>query len=169
MNPSITDNAVYRALGGFLSSAFGCQVIRGQVNEVSMPQGTFILMNDVWKKALSTNAHAYTKKNSGQVSIKTPIEYCIQVNFYGEGSGEMASTFITLSQDAYAFDGFPAGIKILYATLLKQDPLITGEKNFLERWATEVHIQINPTVTTPADYAEELIVSVNLANGKIIS
>lgn len=162
ITPSITDNAVYRALGGYLSSCFECTVIRGQVNDTPMPQGSFILMNDVWKKALATNSHEYGEDSQ---DIKTHTEYCIQVDFYGENSGEMAQSFITLIQDSHAFYAFPAGIKPLYATDPRQIPLVTGEKNYLERWTTEVHLQFNPTVTTPVAMIDELPVFPILANG----
>jgi len=166
ISPNITDDAVYRALGGFLSSCFECTVIRGQVNDVSMPQGTFIQMSDVWKKALATNAHRYYGEGEdGKNETRTRTEYCIQVDFYGEGSGDMAQAFLTLSQDDYTFQYFPAGIKLLYATDPREIPLITGEKNYLERWTTEAHLQINPTVTTPVTMIEELPVFPILANG----
>lgn len=162
ITPSITDNAVYQALGGYLSSCFECAVIRGQVNDTPMPQGNFILMNDVWKKALATNSREYGEASQ---DIKTHTEYCIQVDFYGEKSGEMAQTFLMLIQDSHSFYAFPAGIKPLYATDPRQIPLITGEKNYLERWTTEVHLQFNPTVTTPVVMIDELPVFPILANG----
>lgn len=162
--PDITDNAVYAALGRFLSSLFGITVIRGQVNDVSMPQGDFILMNDVWKKALSTNSRHYDF-NESTAGIKTHTEYCIQVDFYGEGAGDRAQTFLNLVQDEYAFQSFPDGIKPLYATEPRQIPLITAEKNYLERWTTEVHLQFNPTVTTQIVLIDGLPVSTILANG----
>ena len=37
----------------------------------------------------------------------------------------------------------------------QQIPLISGEKQFVERWKTEAKIQINPVVSVPMDFFSE--------------
>lgn len=167
MNPSITNKQVFVALGNFLKSMFSCDVIIGEVNLVSMPQGSFILMNDVAKRRVSQNHPSYSL--DGNQQVKTPTQYDIQLDFYGADAGEMSQTFLMLWNDGYAYDHLPTSIKPLYCDDPKQIPLITGEENYLERWVTTAHIQYNPTVTVPVDLIEDIPVYVNLANGKVIS
>ena len=164
MNTSITNKQVFVALGNFLKSMFSCDVIIGEVNLVSMPQGSFILMNDVGKRRLSTNAHSYSSE--GEMSVSTATEYRIQLDFYGADSGDMCQSFISLANDLYAYESFPERIKPLYTSEPMQIPLVTGEENFLEQWTTEIHLQINPTVTVPVTLIDELSVTIILANGE---
>lgn len=166
-SPNITNNAVFTALGDFLSVLFDCDIIKGEVNLVSMPQGSFILMNDVGKRRISQNHPSYSI--DGNQQVKTPTQYDIQLDFYGADAGEMSQTFLMLWNDGYAYDHLPASIKPLYCDDLKQISLITGEENYLERWTTTAHIQYNPAVTVPVNLIEDIPVYVKLANGKVIS
>ena len=166
-SPNITNNAVFTALGDFLSVLFDCDIIKGEVNYVSMPQGSFILINDVGKRRISQNHPSYSSDGSQQV--KTPTQYDIQLDFYGADAGEMSQTFLMLWNDGYAYDCLPTSIKPLYCDDPKQISLITGEENYLERWTTTVHIQYNPAVTVPVNLIEDIPVYVKLANGKVIS
>lgn len=166
MTPSITNKQVFVALGNFLKSMFSCDVIIGEVNLVSMPQGSFILMNDVAKRRVSQNHPSYSI--DGEEQVKTPTEYQIQVDFYGADSGDMCQTFLNMFNDRWAWEQFPKTIKPLFCDDPRQIPLITGETNYLERWVTTAHIQYNPTVTVPVILIDDLPVSVYLANGKVI-
>lgn len=162
ISPSITNDAVFTALRAFLLSFVDCEVRQAELNGVPMPQGSFIVMDDIGKKRLSTNAHSYA--DTGQ-TILTPTEFRIQLDFYGEDAADMSQTFLSLFNDGYAYDFFPKNIKPLYADDPREIALVSGEENYVSRWTTEAHLQINPTVTTPIALIEELPVFPILANG----
>lgn len=168
MTPSITNEAVFTALRTFLLTIFDCEVRQGNQNLVPMPQGSYVLMTDMGKRASSTNSHVYSTDNSGQVEITTPTEYTIQLDFYGEDAADMCQTYLALIQDSYAYEKFPATVRPLYTTPPREIAMIDGEENYIARYTTDLHLQFNPVITTPADYAEELIIDINLANGKVI-
>lgn len=165
ISPSITNDAVFTALRAFLLSFVDCEVRQAEMNDVSMPQGGFIVMDDIGKKRISTNTHSYA--DTGQ-TILTPTEFRIQLDFYGEDAADMAQTFLSLFNDGYAYDFFPKGIKPLYADDPREIALVSGEENYVSRWTTEAHLQINPTVTLPVPVIEDIPVSVIIANGRVI-
>ena len=166
MTPDITERDVKKALGDFLSGLFSCEIVLGQENLVPMPQGSFILIDNVAKRQLSTNSHSYS--DGSGMAVKTATEYRLQIDFYGSDAGDMAQAFLMLFNDGYAYEAFPDGIKPLYADSPKEIPLITAEKNYLSRWTMDVFIQYNPTVTASVGFIGDIPVSVNLANKVIL-
>lgn len=162
MKPDIQDDAAMTALWTFLSVMFpDIEVIEAQQNRVSPPRGAFIMMTPIAKERLSTNLRTYTdtKKQKTQNTIM-PTQYTIQVDFYGAGSADRVQTFCTLFFDYYASDSFPENVRPLFATDPQQIPVFFGEKQYVERWKTEVKIQINPVVSTPMDFFTDVDVSV---------
>ena len=129
------------------------EVIQAQDNNVPPPKSAFITMNNVGKRRLATNSRSYTDTEDQQTqNTIMPTEYTIQVDFYGEGAGERAQTLSALFFDYFAYDAFPENIKPLFAADPHQIPLITGEKNYLERWSMDVKIQYNPVISTPMKF-----------------
>ena len=156
MIPSISDSDVFTALRTFLLLLFPeIEIVQSQNNNVAPPKGAFITMNNVGKRRLATNSRSYTdtKKQKTQ-DVAMPTEYTIQVDFYGERAGDRAQTLSALFFDYVAYDIFPESIKPLYATDPFQIPLITGEKNYLERWSMDVKIQYNPVISTPMKFID---------------
>lgn len=160
----ITDYDVFKALRTFLMLIFpGIEIVRTQVDNVPMPIGAFIAMNDKGRRRLATNIRTYTDPVTvtGTQNIMAMTESVIQVDFYGAGSAQRCQTFCTLFRDLYAVDNFPSNIWPLFATDPSQTPLIAGEEGFIERWRCEAHIQINPVVNTPMQFFDEGTVTVN--------
>ena len=154
MIPSISDSDVFTALRMFLMMMFpSVEVIQAQDNNVPPPKGAFITMNNVGKRRLATNSRSYTDTEDQQTQDTVmPTEYSVQVDFYGEEAGERAQTLSALFFDYVAYDSFPDNIKPLYASDPFQIPLITGEKNYRERWSMDVKIQYNPVISTPMTF-----------------
>lgn len=144
----ITESDVIDVVGKFLRQLFECTVIKGQVNRVSMPHGSFIVMMPIFRKALSMNVKTVKETSS---DIMTPTELTMQLDFYGDNAGDMAQIFLNCIHDDFAFRFFPLGIKPLYTSDIRQLPFITGEKNYLDRWSTDLTLQFNPTVEVPED------------------
>ena len=165
MTPSITDNDVFTALRSFLLLILpsGTEVMQAQDNNVPMPVSGFVTMNNVNKKRLATNVHEYrrTVAPDGFRDVLTPTQYTIQLDFYGESSGDWAAVAQMMLRDEYATSNFPDGIKPLYADDPIQMPLIDGEMNYTQRWKLQAVLQYNPTVSMAQQFASQINVHVN--------
>lgn len=146
--PDITEAAVIKVLGDFISGLVDCPVMRAQANRVSFPVGDFILMTPVHRTALATNIDTNTQTTQ---SAQRSTQVDVQVDCYGSSAGDRAQTLVTLLRDTYACDAMMGtGVQPLYASDVSQMPLITGEEQYLDRWRFEASLQIGPTITTPA-------------------
>lgn len=155
---SILEANIFTALRAFILSVVDCEVIRAQVNRVSMPKGDFIALTPVSSVALETNIDTSGATSN---SIKRPVQINVQIDFYGLNSADRAMTVSTLFRDDYACQSFTASgfdIQPLYAEDAHQMPLISGEEQYVERWTFEVAIQANPILTITQQSANALIV-----------
>lgn len=155
---SILETNIFTSLRTFILSVVDCEVIRSQVNRVSMPKGDFIALTPVSSMALETNTDTY---NATTNSIKRPVQLNVQVDCYGAKAADRALTIATLFRDDYAcqsFIGSGFDIQPLYAEDAHQMPLISGEEQYIERWTFEVAIQANPIVTITQQSANALVV-----------
>lgn len=143
----ITETAVIKALGDFISGIVSCPVLRAQANRVSMPVGDFIMMTPTNALPLSTNVEAFTDTTK---TVERATQFTVQVDSYGVRANERAVTIATLLRDDVACASFAASgfdIQPLYAGDAHQMPLITGEEQYLERWTFEAVLQFNPVLT----------------------
>ncbi|MDE3023799.1 MAG: hypothetical protein KGI54_18440, partial [Pseudomonadota bacterium] len=156
--PNITESNVLNALRNYLLTIVGCEVIRGQVNRVSMPKGDFIVLTPIQRVALSTNVDEYVAASSKK-TIERPIKFTVQIDCYGGAAGERAQTISMLLRDENStlnFAGSGFDIATLYADDPQQMPLLTGENQYLERWTFNAIIQMNPIVNIYQDFATSL-------------
>lgn len=153
--PDVTEQAVIKALGDFLTSIVDCPVLRSQVNRVAMPVGDVIYMTPLTRTALSVSVDKFVAPNMN-ISRSTQID--VQIDCYGAQSGDRAQTIATLLRDGYAANAMPANVQPLYAGDPRQLPLVDGEEQYVERWTFEAALQIAPVVTVPQDSATSIVV-----------
>ncbi len=157
----ITDYDVFKALRGFVMSLFpDVDVVRTLVDDVPMPKGAFVAMNDVGRQRIATNITEYHDPggDEGEKRITMKTDYAIQLDFYGDGSAQRAQIFSTLFFDSYAYDFMPENIKPLHCTDPVKTALITGEEKFMERWRMTAHLQINPVVTVKEKFFDTVTI-----------
>ena len=163
MQISITDQDIFAALRTFLISIVpgATEVVQEQDNQVAMPLGGFVGMNNVGSKRLDTNVTTYTPgtDNPGSKSVQVATQYTMQLDFYGPSAGDWANTAQILFRDEYATDLFPENIQPLYADDPVQIPLVDGEAQYEQRWKLNAVLQYNPIVTVDQDFAVELAVT----------
>lgn len=147
----IDDSLIFQALGDFLTDILpGVPVYIAQVNRVPMPKGPFVLITSVSKERLAYTENRYTDTEDVQTqNVKARMQYTMQVDFYGAGSGNNAQTFVNLINNDYAYYAFPDDIKPLVSGEPTQIPLVSGEKQYVERWKVDTRIQYNPTASVP--------------------
>ena len=154
--PSIAIDTVIEALGAFIQPFVGTtQIIRAQVNRVSLPPGTFVELTEISSADLEVPRQWYDGVNS-QLDFIGPKRIMIQADFYGESSGDWCAAVKTVWRTAYATAQFPVGIAPLYCDDGHEIPLVTGEEQYLRRWALSCSLQYNPIVIVPQQAAETL-------------
>lgn len=165
MNISITDQAVFKALGDFLEAALpvNTEIIQLQDNQVPMPRGAFVGMNNAGTKRLSTNVSKYQPgagDTAGQKDILTPTQYTMQVEFYGADAASWANIVQALFRDEWTTLVMPPNIQPLYADDPIQIPLVDGEAQYTQRWQLNAVMQFNPVVGVPQQFADQLSIGV---------
>ena len=155
--PSIALDSVFDALGAFIQPFVGrTQVIRAQVNRVAMPPGSFVELTEISSTDLEVPRVWNSRAFPGQRNIIGPKRLMIQADFYGESSGDWCAAIKTVWRTPYATAQFPLGIAPLYCDDGHEAPLITGEEQYLRRWALTMSVQYNPAIAVPVQSADTL-------------
>lgn len=152
---SITVDQVIDALRAFiLPITAPAQVVRGQVNRVSLPANPCVVLTEILQTDLSVPATDY-QPTDDTATIEGPTKIDIQIDFYGQQAGEFCKAVKTAFRSQWGFDQFPAGIKPLYTSDGMQSPLITGEQQYESRWTLTASLQYNPVITVPQQFADD--------------
>jgi hypothetical protein len=153
---SITVDTVIDALGDFLEPFVnGAEIIRAQVNRVSMPHLPCVVLTELFHIDLRVPSQDYDEVND-EALLSASNRLDIQVDFYGDSAGDYCRSVETAFRTMWGFDTFPAGIKPLYTSDGIQSPLISGEQQYTPRWTLTVSMQYNPIVSVPQQFADEL-------------
>jgi hypothetical protein len=147
---------VIEALGAFIQPFVGAaQIIRGQVNRVAPPNGSFVELTELFMSDLEYPRGWYDTINQQQ-DIIGPKRIDIQTDFYGSASGDWCSAVKNALRSSYGVAQFPAGIAPLYTDDGREAPLITGEEQYERRWVLMCVLQFNPIVIVPLQSANVL-------------
>jgi hypothetical protein len=163
--PSVAVDDVIDALKAYLAPfCIGAEVVRGQVNRVSMPPGPCVILTEILSVDLSTPITDMIPAGI-TANITGPKQIDVQIDFYGASAGDFAAATKNAFRAGYGFEKFPATVKPLYMSDAHQHPLTTGEQQYESRWTATASMQYNPTVTVPQDYADAATMnSINLVN-----
>ncbi|MDR1312000.1 MAG: hypothetical protein LBK01_09075 [Burkholderiaceae bacterium] len=147
---SPTQEQIYTALGNFIVSLTGAQVVQGWANLVPAPQGGYILMAVLSRRRLATNERIYIRPedddDTGQVLMKESVQITIQIDCFGEQSAEWAQILSTALRDEMACDALQPLMQPLYADEPRNTPIVNESQQYEQRWIVEAHFQINPVV-----------------------
>ncbi len=158
--PSIAIDAVIDALKAFLQPFVGSnQIVRGQVNRVSMPLSGFVVLTELLEVDLET-PNTTQDGDNGQTIITAPTQINIQMDIYGPQAGDQCKAIKTVFRSIYAPAQFPDGIKPLFCSDGLQSPLISGEEQWESRFTATASLQYNPSVAVPQQSADTLAVEV---------
>lgn len=143
-------------VGNFIVSIVpaGTPVLRGPIDRAAYPNIDFVLMTPVFRDPLRTTI-VTDDPDAGMASWEQGTKVELQVDLYGDTFGaDWCAMFSTMWKTEYACDALGAICSPLYTDGGRQIPLVTGEEQYLERWAVRTFLQYNPTVSTPQDYAD---------------
>ncbi len=153
---SIAVDTVIEAIGAFIQPFVSpAQIIRSEVNRVAMPTGSFVELTELMQSDLEYPRTWYDNTNL-QTNILGPKRIAVQADFYGPLSGDWCACVKQAFRSTYGTALFPAGIAPLYTDDGHQAPLITGEEQYLRRWALTMQLQYNPVVIIDAQSADVL-------------
>ena len=99
--------------------------------------------------------------SAGTISIDQSTEVVIQLDVHGPNSADNAQVISMLIRDDYAVQQFNgSGVSPLYADVPKQVPFNNAEQQYEDRWIIDVHLQIDPSVIIPVEFADSADVNV---------
>lgn len=154
--PSIVVDTVIDALADFIKPfIIGGQIVRAQVNRVPMPPSPCAVLTELLQTDLSVPITDYDP-DENIATITGPAQIDIQIDFYGAQASEYCKAVKTAFRSQWGFDQFPANVKPLYTSDGRQTPLVTGEQQWESRWTLTVHMQYNPAITVPQQFADEI-------------
>jgi len=142
-------------------SAFGVEVILGQVNRVPQPQSPdFIVMWAIGRERLETNVDTY-QNVPGNTAYVNHTRVNFQLDVHGPNSANNVQIITTLFRDDYAIENFIATnafpVTPLYADDPRQMPFVNAEDQYENRWVIDAVVQADQTVTgVPTQFAAAL-------------
>lgn len=99
--------------------------------------------------------------SAGSKLVETDVEVVMQVDLHGPNSADAAAVLQSLFRDAYAADQLePLGVSPLYADDPRQAPFISAAAEYENRWMVDLHMQVNPTVLVPQQFADAVELTV---------
>lgn len=101
--------------------------------------------------------------SAGTQQLEQDTELVLQLDVHGPLGADNAQIISTTFRDGYAVGLFAlSGLDItpLYSDDPRQMPFINAEKAYEDRWAVDLHLQVNPVVTIPQQFADATDVDV---------
>lgn len=166
---SLTESNTLQALGNFLVSVLptGTAVVVGQDNLVASPQAAnYAVMTPILRTRLATNWTDYSDgyPSNPQTRADThATQVTVQVDTFGPASADNAHLIQTLLRSDWGADQFVTsgfGVSPLYTSDPRQLKFTDESSQVQQRWSTDCVLQVNPTVTVPQQFADQLAVGV---------
>lgn len=146
MSISITIDNVIDALADFIEPfVSGAEIVRAQVNRVPMPHDSCVVLTELLQVDLEVPTSTFDGVAQNR-TMAAPKRIDIQIDFYGEDSGDLCATIKSIFRTEHATSQFSDGIKPLYCSDGIQSPLVTGEQQWEGRWTLTASLQYNPVV-----------------------
>lgn len=158
-----TQLGIYQVLQPFIASALGISanlVLRGLPNRTAMPvaQPGFVVMQLLTRRDLATVVSTWDRPNPDPTTMQRQqsVEVRGQIDCYGSVSGDWAEILSTLLRSDYGCAGLAPTCAPLYCSEARMAPLHDSEDQYEERWHFDLHLQYNPVISTPQEFADTL-------------
>lgn len=101
---------------------------------------------------------------AGQRTDLTPTEFIVQCDVHGPGGADNARRIEGLFRSEYATQFFTdadqtESVVPLYCDEVRQMPFINAEQQYENRYTLDLHLQINPVLGVPQDFADSLVIT----------
>jgi hypothetical protein len=104
-----------------------------------------------------------TTLSAGSTEIEQSTEVVLQIDVHGPASTDNAQTISTLFRADFAVTEFAneaISISPLYADDPRQMPFVNAASQYEDRWVVEAHMQIDPVVSVPQQFADVVTLTV---------
>lgn len=102
-----------------------------------------------------------TTLSAGATVIEQSTEVVYQIDVHGPESADNVQTISTAFRDQYGVSLFAGtGVTPLYCDDPRQMPFQTAAVQFEDRWSIDVHMQADPTLSVPTQFADAANVTV---------
>jgi hypothetical protein len=93
--------------------------------------------------------------SAGQIEIEQSTEVVTQLDVHGPGSADNAQIISTLFRDSFGVTQFAgSGVTPLYCDDPRQVPFFNAEQQYETRFIIDLHMQIDPSVLVPIEFAD---------------
>lgn len=159
---SINETQTLTAVRAFLLNVCGAvPVIRGQQNRAAIPTGpNWLVITPLFRPRIATNIDTWsTTGTPTTMSVETMAQETVQCDCYGPLAQDNATIIQALWRDEYgvlqlATSGFD--ITPLYTSEPRNLTFINDQDQYEYRWSVDLHMQVNPILTVPQQFAAQL-------------
>ena len=164
--PSIVQLQIYTVLQTFLETVTGLGqslVIQGLPNRSAMPPASpgYVSMQITNGERLNYNIDTWDPTDPAPTAIASETHWKVrmQIDFYGQASGDWSTVFAGLWKDETACLALEPVCDPLFANGPMLGALDDSEAQYEARWTVEAFLQYNPIVTVPMQFADTLTVT----------
>lgn len=100
---------------------------------------------------------------AGTAELLAPTKLTVQLDVHGPASADNAQKVSTTFRDEWAVDQFASsGLDVtpLYCEDPRQVPFLNAESQYEDRWTIDIHLQVNPVVVVPQQFADAVALDV---------
>jgi hypothetical protein len=159
---TVTHNQIYREVRAYLLGLFSCppsSVIQGYQNDAPLPNNA-IVMTILFEHSLDVAANYYEPVEDKAV-VQQSVEITMQIDFYGEESGDRARKLCNLWKNHYTTARL-SSCQPLCAKDPMQMTFINEQSRYEQRWMVELTLQYNPEFEHEQTYLDMPVI--NLLN-----
>lgn len=162
MSPDVTEEMVMTTLRSFLLAILpdGMEVVQGQQNRVPQVVGPDYVIFTPTQRTFLSSTNRTNLPATGTVDVSRSTSATFQLDVYGPNSTDNAVTIATLFRDDYGCRFMAgSGVQPLHCDNGQQMPLVNGEEQYEARWTLQAVLQVNPSVSTPMQFADRVDVT----------
>lgn len=102
-----------------------------------------------------------TTLSAGATVIEQSTEVVYQIDVHGPASADNVQTISTAFRDQYGVSLFAGtGVTPLYCEDPRQMPFQTAAVQYEGRWSVDLHLQVNPVISVPVQFADLAVITV---------
>jgi len=167
----MTDVQTFAALRAVLLTIVGpdADVLRGEVNRVPEPAGeNFVIMSPRNRARLGKGVETWEGADPAGVDVETPTQITVQLDVHGPLSADLTASIVATLNSSWAAEAFAAQDPEVLAPLYTDDaqflPFVNGEQQTEWRYVIGSHFEAKPVLSTPAQFADTLAVTITQAD-----
>ena len=138
------------------------EVVQGLDNRVPMPPGPHVVMTAGRLTPHRTPQVEWDRNNPAVDSfqIEQGTLFRVQLDCYSPLAQNWAVMLSALFRNDKGVELLAPSVVPLYCSEPKQAALVDGEQQYIDRWIVDAHVQYNPVISVPQEFANAAEVEV---------